>query len=226
VTHDLAALLAPHGVARSADLTRTVDRHTVGSWLATGRLVRPHRGVLVHPERADDWTTRALAAVLATDGVLSHVSALTVWRVAPEILPVHVSVPVPRSALRGPRLVGHRVDDVQPDRLGPFPVTDLPRALVDTWALAHARPAPPRAVQRARAAVISCLRDRRVTREATRVDVSARSSPSADLERVVCRRDDERSWRVPGRRAAVRVQGRPGNGDGPLPVRGTGRREP
>ena len=163
VAHDLAALLGPSGVARSADLVRRVDRHSIAAWVAAGRLLRPHRGVLVLPARADEWETRALAAVAATGGTLSHTSALAVWRVGPELLPVHVSVPVARSALHGAGLVVHRVEDLLTDRLGPFPVTDLPRALVDTWGLAHGRSAPPRAVDRARAAVIDCLRDRRVT---------------------------------------------------------------
>ena len=86
MAHDLTALLAPHGVARSTTVARRVDRHTIGSWVATGRLLRPYRGDLVLPDKADEWTTRALAAVLATDGVLSHASALTVWRVVPESL--------------------------------------------------------------------------------------------------------------------------------------------
>lgn len=174
MTHDLAALLGPYGVARSADLTRLVDRHTLDCWVAAGRLLRPHRGVLVLPARADEWSTRALAAVLATGGVLSHTSALTVWRAGPEASSLHVSVPVRRSALVSPGLTVHRAEGLQPDRLGPFPVTDLPRALVDAWALAHARPAHRRAVDQAgavdqaRGAVISCLRDRRVTVQAIR----------------------------------------------------------
>jgi very-short-patch-repair endonuclease len=57
----------------------------------------------------------------------------------------------------------HRVGSVPADRLGPFPVTDLPRSLVDTWGLAHSRAAPKRSVEGVRAAVITCLRDRRVT---------------------------------------------------------------
>ena len=168
MAHDLDALLSPHGVARSTTLARRVDRHTIGSWVAAGRLLRPYRGVLVLPERADEWTTRALAAVLATDGVLSHASALTVWRLAPESLPLHVSVPTGRSALRRPGLTVHRVEQLEGDRLGPFPVTDLPRALVDTWALAHAGTGRRRAVEGARAAVINCLRDRRATPEQIR----------------------------------------------------------
>src|SRR4051812_31635742 len=110
MAHDLVALLGPEGVARTADLARKVDRHSV-----------------------DGWRTRALAAVHATDGVLSHTSALTVWRLAPQGDPVHVSVRAGRRALRRPGLVVHRVQELTPDRLGPYPVTDVARALIDTW---------------------------------------------------------------------------------------------
>jgi hypothetical protein len=163
VAHDIAALLGPHGVARSTAVARLVDRHTIGSWVAAGSLLRPYRGVLVLPDKADEWTTCALAAALATKGVLSHASALTVWRVAPESQPLHVSVPIGRSALRRPGLSVHRVEELQAERLGPFPVTGLPRALVDSWGIAHGQESTVRAVERARNAVISCLRDRRVT---------------------------------------------------------------
>jgi hypothetical protein len=54
VTHDLAVLLGPAGVARVTEVARTVDRHTVGGWVAAGRLLRPYPGVLVLPERADE----------------------------------------------------------------------------------------------------------------------------------------------------------------------------
>ena len=119
MAHDLVALLGPDGVARTADLGREVDRHSIGGWVAARRLLRPYPGVVVLPERMDEWRTRALAAVYGTDGVLSHTSALTVWRVAVEHTPVHVSVPASRRALRRPSLTVHRVRDLSIDRLGP-----------------------------------------------------------------------------------------------------------
>jgi len=126
------------------------------------RLLPPYPGVVVLPEAWDAWRTRALAGVLGTDGVLSHISALTVWRLARESHPVHVSVPAGRRALRRPGLVVHRVRDLLPDRIGPYRVTDLPRALVDTWGLAAGRDGTRRLVETARAAVITALRERRV----------------------------------------------------------------
>src|SRR5690349_20829956 len=78
VAHDLAALLGPYGVARTADVARRADRHTVAAWVAAGRLLRPYRGVVAMPDSWDQWRTRALAGVLATRGALSHTSVLAV----------------------------------------------------------------------------------------------------------------------------------------------------
>jgi very-short-patch-repair endonuclease len=161
VAHDLGRLLGSFGVAAAGDVTRAVDRHTVGAWVASGRLLRPYPGVLVLPERSADWRTRAIAAALGTRGVLSHTSALTVWRLAPASGTIHVSVPPARRALRRPGLAVHRATGIRADQLGPYPVTDLPRALVDSWGLA-ARPGRTREREVVRAAVIDCLRDRRV----------------------------------------------------------------
>jgi very-short-patch-repair endonuclease len=174
VAHDLPALLGPHGVARVSDLAGRVDRHTVGRWVADRRLLRPYRGVVAWPPAWEDWQTRALAAVLATDGTLSHVSALRVWRVVSEEGPVHVAVPAGRRALHARGVVVHRVQDLVTDRLGPFPVTPLPRAPADTWALAHGSAGHVRTVEVSRAAVIDCLRDRRVTCAQVRAETSRR----------------------------------------------------
>lgn len=160
--HDLSALLGPYGVARSTDLVPRVDRHTVGAWVAAGRLLRPHPGIVALPDRFDEWPTRALAAVLATDGALSHSSALTVWRLAPQQDPVHISVVASRRALRTRGVTVHRVQQLTTDQLGSLPVTLLPRTLTDTWGLAHGRGGTSRLVETIRHAVIEVLRDRRV----------------------------------------------------------------
>ena len=162
MAHDLRALLGPDGVARTAQLTHRVDRHSVDRWVRDGRLLRPHPGVVALPASFDAWRTRALAAVLAASGALSHTSALTVWRLAPETDPVHVAVPPGRHALRRPGLVVHRAQDVGADRIGPYAVTGLPRALADTWGLAHGSVSRRRLVEVARGAVITALRDGRV----------------------------------------------------------------
>ena len=174
MAHDLAALLGPDGVTRTADLARIVDRHSVGDWVRARRLLRPYPGVVVLPDAFENWRTRALAAVLATDGALSHTSALSVFRLAPQSDPVHVSVPPARRALRRPGLVVHRVQALHADRLGPYPVTDLARALVDTWGLAAGRDGRRRLVEVARAAVITALRDRRLRPDDVLVEANRR----------------------------------------------------
>jgi very-short-patch-repair endonuclease len=187
VAHDVAALLGTDGVARTADLARKVDRHSVDAWVRARRLLRPYPGVVVLPAAFDDWRTRALAAVYATDGVLSHTSALAVWRLAQQRDPVHVSVRAGRRALRRPGLVVHRVQDLVPHRLGPYPVTDLARALVDTWGLAAGRDGGRRLMDLARAAVITALRDRRVRPDALAVEIDRRPAlpGRAGLRRLV-----------------------------------------
>ncbi|WP_139177076.1 hypothetical protein [Geodermatophilus siccatus] len=59
MAHDLVALLGPDGVARTADLGRVVDRHSIGGWVAAPRLLRPYPGVVVLPERMEEWRTCA-----------------------------------------------------------------------------------------------------------------------------------------------------------------------
>ncbi len=162
MAHDLAVLLGEDGVRHSSELMHLVDRHTVARWVAAGRLLRPHPGVLVLPSHAGEWRTRALAAVLGTGGVLSHSSALAVWRRAPRERLIHVSVRAGRRAVSRPGLVVHRVQLLDTDRLGDLPVTSLPRGLVDTWGHAHSAVGTARAVELARAAVIGALRDRQV----------------------------------------------------------------
>ena len=161
MAHDLAALLGPDGVARAADLAGRVDRHTVGEWVARGRLLRPYPGVLVLPARASEWRTRALAALFATDGRLSHSSALAVWRLAAEAGAIHVSIPSTRRSPRGDVIV-HRVRQLDGVRVGRFPVTTLPRSLVDAWGVAHRALGQGRDIDRARGAVITAVRERRL----------------------------------------------------------------
>jgi very-short-patch-repair endonuclease len=160
VAHDLRLLLGEDGVRHTSELTHLVDRHTVTRWVAAGRLLRPYPGVLVLPSLASEWRTRALAAVLGTGGVLSHSSALAVWRRAPREGLIHVSVRAGRRAVLRPSLSVHRVQALEDVRLGDLPVTPLPRALVDTWGHAHSAVGTARAVELARAAVIGALRDR------------------------------------------------------------------
>lgn len=174
MAHDLADLLGPFGVARTIDLAGRVDRHSVSVWVRRRRLLRPHPGVVVLPDRWEEWATRALAGTLATGGALSHTSALSVWLVLPREGSIHVSVPAGRRALRSPGLTVHRTTSLPIDQLGPYPVTHLARALVDTWGLAHASGTARRDSERARGAVIDCVRDRRVKVHELRAELDLR----------------------------------------------------
>jgi very-short-patch-repair endonuclease len=87
---------------------------------------------------------------------------------------VHVSVPAARRALRSPGLVVHRVRLLDPDRIGGLPVTDLSRAVVDSWGLSAGADARIRDVDTARAAVLTTLRERQLTPAELRAEVAAR----------------------------------------------------
>jgi len=174
VAHDLHGLLAPDGVVRTRELAGQVDRHTVSAWVQAGRLLRPFPGVVALPDAYENWHTRALAAVLATNGVLSHGSALAVWRVASPATSIHVSVPAQRRALRRRGLVVHRPQETPADRLGGLPVTHLPRSLVDAWSWAHSSRGSARDRDTARGAVIATLRDRQVGVPAIAAELATR----------------------------------------------------
>jgi very-short-patch-repair endonuclease len=164
VVVDLRALMGPDGVLRIADLATRTGGTSVRRWVASGRLLRPLPHVVVLPECADVWRTRALAAVLSTDGVLSHASALSVWQLMDEIDRVHVSIDARRRApARARQLTVHRVTELSGTRVDGLPVTPPARTLVDVWGQAHAGRRQPRFRSVARAAVISAVRSRRVT---------------------------------------------------------------
>ena len=182
MAHDVVAMLGPYGVARVRDLALHVDRHTVGRWVAGGRVVRPHPGVVALPDSMERWRTRALAAVLATGGALSHTSALTVWRVLPDRDPIHVSVRSSRRAPQRSGLVVHRVQRLLADKIGPFPVTDLPRSLVDTWGIAFGRTASRHLAELTRGAVITTLRERRVSAAQLGIEMSLRPTVAGCAE--------------------------------------------
>jgi hypothetical protein len=76
VRHDIARLVGPDGTTTSTDLRTRVDDATVGRWVRQGRLIRPCPGVLLLPERQDDWRTRARSLRSRPPGGVSHRTAL------------------------------------------------------------------------------------------------------------------------------------------------------
>ncbi|MGY1742291.1 MULTISPECIES: hypothetical protein [unclassified Blastococcus] len=89
---DLREVLGPDGAMRIADAAARTGSTSVSRWVREGRLLRPLPHVVVLPEHAGRWRTRAVAAVLSTRGLLSHTSALALWGLAEEAGHVHVSI--------------------------------------------------------------------------------------------------------------------------------------
>jgi restriction endonuclease-like protein len=175
VVVDLREVMGPDGVMRMADLAARTGGTSVRRWVSAGRLLRPLPHVVVLPECADGWRTRALAAVLSTDGVLSHHSALSVWRLAAEIDRVHVSIDARRRAPdRARQLTVHRVTDLSATRVDGLPVTPPARTLVDVWGQANGGRRPARFRSVARAAVISAVRSRCATPAGIRTELERR----------------------------------------------------
>ena len=94
--------------------------------------------------------------------MLSHHTALSTWRLAPEADRVHVSVDARRRAPARARLLTvHRVTDLSGTRVHGLPVPPPARTLVDAWGQAHGGRRSLRFPAVARAAVITAVRTRR-----------------------------------------------------------------
>ncbi|GAB4082056.1 hypothetical protein GCM10028783_30050 [Modestobacter muralis] len=104
-----------------------------------GDLVLALPGVVVLPDRAQEWTVRARAATLWARGPLSHLSALAAAGLTDPLPgPVHVTVPAGRYPRGCPAVVVHRTTLPIGPTEGWVPAR-LPaaRRLVDAWGGAH-----------------------------------------------------------------------------------------
>ena len=135
MAHDLAALIGPDGWITWESLTDRVDRKTIARWVGSGHLQRLHPGVYVLPAAARNWRSRVEAAVCATDGVVSHRSALALWGLAPPGGAVHLTVGMTRSGRGTTGVVLHRTRALRETvrRLDGLPVSCVERAVVDSW---------------------------------------------------------------------------------------------
>jgi very-short-patch-repair endonuclease len=97
-----------HGLLTRAQLlTAGLTRRQIDTLVADGHLLRVHTGVYALGVIRAEPVARRLAAVLATDGVLSHVSAAEHWGIlAPRGGPIHVT-----RATRGERRAGIAVHE-------------------------------------------------------------------------------------------------------------------
>jgi len=161
VVVDLRDVMGPDGVQRIAVLAARTSSSSVTRWLGAGRLARPLPHVVVLPECAQRWRTRVVAAVLSSDGVLSHHTALSVWGLAAEADAVHVSIDARRRAPdRVRQLTVHRVTELSGTQRDGLVVTPPARTLVDAWGQANSGRRGLRYPHVARSAVITAVRDR------------------------------------------------------------------
>jgi len=122
-----------HGLlTREQLLAAGLTRRQIDTLVADGHLLRVHVGVYAVGTIRAEPVVRRMAAVLATDGVLSHISAAEHWGILmPRGGPVHVT-----RATRGERRAGIAVHesvltgDEVTIRFG-VPCTSLVRTLID-----------------------------------------------------------------------------------------------
>jgi very-short-patch-repair endonuclease/predicted transcriptional regulator of viral defense system len=181
----VAAVVGEPGWITSAELQQQVSARTIGTWVATGKLVLLRPGVYALPPVADGWRARLAAALTRGNGVASHVTALALWELVEHPPgPVHVTVDLSRSARGSRGVTVHRsagIDDER-RRVGSVSVTSVERSLVDSWA----RPAP-LGRQDVRAAAITAVRRRQASvRElGVELDRRPRLPGRAELARLV-----------------------------------------
>jgi very-short-patch-repair endonuclease len=156
VAHDVSGLVGPDGWIAGQALSAKVNRNTIGSWVAGGKLVRLQPGVYATSAAALKWRVRVEAAVRSCHGVASHATALTLWDLLPPAAgPVHVTVEPARSNRGSSGVVLHRARDLADAvrRVDGLAVTSVERTLVDTWGRPGQLGRP-----RVRAAVVTAVR--------------------------------------------------------------------
>ena len=136
MAHDVEALVGPDGWIGWGALTDRVDRKTIASRVGTGRLERIQPGVYALPAPTGDRRVRLEAAVLTSRGLLSHRTALELWRlVPPSEGPIHLTVATSRSGRGTAGICVHRsraLGDCE-RRADGLPVTSVERSIVDAW---------------------------------------------------------------------------------------------
>jgi very-short-patch-repair endonuclease len=129
-----AALAArQHGVVSTAQLLAIgLSSSAIGRLVAAGLLIRLHRGVYAVGHARVSWHGGLWAAVLATNGVLSHGTAAAVWDLRRAPMAIHVTTR--RAGGTHHRVVVHRprldAGEITRTRDG-LPVTTPMRALLD-----------------------------------------------------------------------------------------------
>ncbi|MEC3981583.1 hypothetical protein [Amycolatopsis sp. H20-H5] len=136
----------PHGAVLRGEADRILGRRAVLEGLASGVLVQPWRGVVVHAADVLDVATRAQAALLAVGqpAALSGATSLALHGItAVSGGDIHIAVPSSRRIRSKPGMVVHSVDFDPLDtlELDGLPVFSLDRALADFLCAGHRRTA-------------------------------------------------------------------------------------
>ena len=143
--HEIAALArVQYGVASRAQLVDLgLTRNEIERRVTVGNLHPIHRGVYAvgHTvlKREGHW----IAATLATDGVLSHITAATAWGFAKSAGAIHVTVPGDPGRAKRRGLNIHRSRTLTPDDitlLDRIPVTEPHRTITDLARTIKGRP--------------------------------------------------------------------------------------
>lgn len=139
--NDLEVLLRrQHGAVSRIQLRQTgLSTNTIESWVRRGRLRRLLHGV--YCVGAPSLLTRAHAAYLwQPHGVVSHLAAAHLWRMAVDAQLVHLTVPrgcSRRSSVPWLRLFRRDTPRNRRSTVGGLPVTDVPRTVFDCLTLAR-----------------------------------------------------------------------------------------
>ncbi len=123
-----------HGLITSEQARTALGPSRKARWVTEGRLRWTQPGVLRVAGAPETWHQSLHAAVLATEGVVSHRSAAELWGLIQPAGYVEVSVRPGRNPRARPPVIVHRIKDLHSElavaREG-LPVTDPVRTIVD-----------------------------------------------------------------------------------------------
>jgi hypothetical protein len=127
-------VLTQHGLVTTAQATKILGPSRKARWVQERRLLSVQPSVFRMAGAPETWHQALHAAVLATDGVVSHRSAAELWGLIPPAGYVEVSVSPAHNPRARPPVVVHRIRDLRSDlaveREG-MPVSDAVRTIID-----------------------------------------------------------------------------------------------
>ena len=138
---------AQHGIVTTTQAVQLLGGSRKARWVTEGRLVSVQPSVFRLAGAPDTWHQQVHAAVLASDGVVSHRSAAELWGMIQPAGYVDISVHPDRLPRVRPPAILHRIKDLRPDlavqREG-MAITDPARTIIDlglvlsTWSVSAA----------------------------------------------------------------------------------------